>query len=66
MRLFSDGSLIDGSVGAAGLLMVDGVVKRVKGVLLGSAKRYGVYEAEGVGQVLAIECLREEEDEKID
>ncbi|KAJ7431479.1 hypothetical protein FB451DRAFT_970009, partial [Mycena latifolia] len=35
VQLFSDGSLIDGSVGAAGVLMVDGVVKRVKGVLLG-------------------------------
>ncbi|KAJ7187284.1 hypothetical protein C8R46DRAFT_879917 [Mycena filopes] len=45
--------------------MVDGVVKRTKGVLLGSAKRYGVYEAEGVGQVLALECLRQERDEDI-
>ncbi|KAJ7175678.1 hypothetical protein C8R46DRAFT_830214, partial [Mycena filopes] len=65
VQLFSDGSLIDGKVGAAGLLMVDGVVKRVKGVLLGSATRYGVYEAEGVGQVLALECLRLEDDENI-
>ncbi|KAJ7118339.1 hypothetical protein C8R44DRAFT_576694, partial [Mycena epipterygia] len=37
--LFSDGSLIDGMVGAAGVLMVDGVVKRVKGAQLGSAER---------------------------
>ncbi|KAJ7747561.1 hypothetical protein B0H16DRAFT_1320349, partial [Mycena metata] len=57
VTLFSDGSLIDGKVGAAGLLCVDGVVKRTKGLRLGSAKRYGVYEAEGVGQVLALECL---------
>jgi hypothetical protein len=58
VRLFSDGSLIEGKVGAAGLLMVDGVVKRQKGVRLGSAKRYGVYEAEGIGEILALECLK--------
>ncbi|KAJ7063767.1 hypothetical protein B0H15DRAFT_66670 [Mycena belliarum] len=45
VTLFSDGSLIDGKVGAAGLMMVDGVAKRVKGVQLGAAKRYVVYEA---------------------
>ncbi|KAJ6561096.1 hypothetical protein DFH09DRAFT_829095, partial [Mycena vulgaris] len=66
VKLFSDGSLIDGCVGAAGILMVDGVVKRAKGVLLGSAKRYGVYESEGVGEVLAMECLRKEEDQVIE
>jgi hypothetical protein len=44
---------------------VDGVVKRTKGLRLGSAKRYGVYEAEGVGIVLAMECLRQEADEQI-
>jgi hypothetical protein len=66
VTLFSDGSLIDGKVGAAGLLCVDGVVKRVKGVRLGSATRYGVYEAEGVGQVLALECLRQEMDEQVE
>jgi hypothetical protein len=63
VTLFSDGSLIDEMVGAAGLLCVDGVVKRVKGVQLGTAERYGVYEAEGVGMVLALECLRQEKDE---
>ncbi|KAF7373394.1 RNA-directed DNA polymerase from transposon X-element [Mycena sanguinolenta] len=66
VSLFSDGSLIDGQVGAAGLLCVDGAVKRVKGVRLGTAKKYGVYEAEGVGQILALECLRLEVDEWID
>ncbi|KAF7346431.1 RNA-directed DNA polymerase from transposon X-element [Mycena sanguinolenta] len=65
VTLFSDGSLIDGRVGAAGLLCVDGTVKRVKGLRLGSAKRYGVYEAEGVGQILALECLRLEAEEWI-
>ncbi|KAF7337390.1 RNA-directed DNA polymerase from transposon X-element [Mycena sanguinolenta] len=65
VTLYSDGSLIDGMVGAAGLLCVDGVVKRVKGLQLGSMKRYGVYEAEGVGQILALECLRVEVDEWI-
>ncbi|KAJ7173825.1 hypothetical protein C8R46DRAFT_824225, partial [Mycena filopes] len=57
VKLFSDGSLIDGMVGAAGVLMVDGVVKRVKGARLGTARRFGVYEAEGVGEILALECL---------
>jgi hypothetical protein len=66
VTLFSDGSLIDGMVGAAGLLCVDGVVKRTKGVQLGTAERYGVYEAEGVGMVLALECLRLERDEEIE
>ncbi|KAJ7645343.1 hypothetical protein B0H17DRAFT_898619, partial [Mycena rosella] len=57
VQLFSDSSLIDGKVGAAAVLCVDGVVKRAKGVQLGSARRYGVYEAEGAGEVLAMECL---------
>ncbi|KAJ6586357.1 hypothetical protein DFH09DRAFT_910859, partial [Mycena vulgaris] len=57
VQLFSDGLLIDGMVGAAGLMMVDGVVTRSKGVQLGKASRYGVYEAEGVGEMLAMECL---------
>jgi hypothetical protein len=65
VRLFSDGSLIDGKVGAAAVLMVDGVVKREKGVCLGSERRYGVYEAEGIGEILAVECLMEEQDEEI-
>jgi hypothetical protein len=65
VTLFSDGSLIDGMVGAAGLLCVDGVVKRTKGVRLGKATRYGVYEAEGVGEVLALECLRQEVEEQV-
>ncbi|KAJ7019013.1 hypothetical protein C8F04DRAFT_903993, partial [Mycena alexandri] len=52
VKLFLDGSLIGGMVGAAGVLMVDSMVKREKGVQLGSAKRFGVFEAEGVGEVL--------------
>ncbi|KAJ7321928.1 hypothetical protein DFH08DRAFT_712554, partial [Mycena albidolilacea] len=55
VALFLDESLIDGMVGAAVLLCVDRVVKRVKGVQLGTAEWYGVYEAEGVGMVLALE-----------
>jgi hypothetical protein len=65
VQLFSDGSLIDGKVGAAAVLMVDGVVRREKGLRLGSERRYGVYEAEGIGEVLAIECLMEECEEDI-
>lgn len=37
ITLFSDGLLIDGKVGVAGLLCVNGVVKRSKGLRLGSA-----------------------------
>jgi hypothetical protein len=65
VQLFSDGSLIDGKVGAAAVLMVDRVVKREKGLRLGSERRYGVYEAEGIGEVLMIECLMEECEEDI-
>jgi hypothetical protein len=63
---FSDGSLIDGMVGAARLLCVDGVVKQAKGVQLGTTEWYGVYKAEGMGMVLALECLRLEQDEEIE
>lgn len=45
--------------------MVDGVVKRQKGVRLGSERRYGAYEAEGVGEILAMESLAEERDAEI-
>ncbi|KAJ7105587.1 hypothetical protein C8R44DRAFT_886526 [Mycena epipterygia] len=65
VALFSEDSLIDGMVGATGMLMMDEVVRRVKGAQLESAERYGVYEAEGVGRTLGVECLREELDEVI-
>ncbi|KAJ7706968.1 hypothetical protein B0H17DRAFT_918546 [Mycena rosella] len=66
MQLFSDSSLIDGFIGAVAVLCVDGVVKWSKGVRLGTAKRYGVHKAEGMGEVLAMECLCEEEDKVIE
>jgi hypothetical protein len=66
MMLFSDGSLIDGMVGAVGVLCVNGRVKQVKGLRLGTAKRFGVYKAEGIREVLAMECLRLEEEERIE
>ncbi|KAG2072419.1 hypothetical protein BDR04DRAFT_1096675 [Suillus decipiens] len=58
VRVYSDGSAIDGGVGAAAVLMKNGEVKDELRFYLGKVKERTVYEGEVVGMILAIELVR--------
>ena len=60
MRVYTDGSDIDGGVGAAAILFRDGRRRRTLRAYLGESTRHTVYEAELVGILLAAHLLREE------
>jgi ribonuclease HI len=58
IRVYSDGSAIDGGVGAAAILMRDGEVKDELRFYLGKDSEHTVYEGELVGMILAVELIR--------
>ncbi|QRV84548.1 Reverse transcriptase from transposon X-element protein [Ceratobasidium sp. AG-Ba] len=60
VRIYSDGSGIDGGIGAAAVLCRDGQPDKILRLHLGSNKRHVVYEAELVGAMLALHLLANE------
>ena len=60
IKVYTDGSGIEGHIGAAAVLYRNGVLKSRRRMQLGSSKHHTVYEGEGVGMVLGLELLREE------
>ncbi|KAF8591816.1 ribonuclease H-like protein, partial [Ramaria rubella] len=58
--VYSDGSCIDGRVGAAAVLFRDGQRKRSLRKYLGKENHHTVFEAELVGMCLGVELLRTE------
>ncbi|KAF5317581.1 hypothetical protein D9619_013186 [Psilocybe cf. subviscida] len=54
LQVYSDGSGLDGRIGAAAVLFRDGKQKNEARYYLGSAKKHTVYEGESVGAVLAL------------
>jgi len=60
LRVYSDGSAIDGGVGGAAVLMRGEEVVREKRFHLGNDGEHTVYEGELIGMILAVELLREE------
>ena len=60
IRVYSDGSGIDGKIGAGAVLYHAGRLKSALRYQLGSATRHTVYEGEGVGLVLGMELIRKE------
>lgn len=60
VKLYTDGSGIEGKIGAAAVLYRDGVLKSRRRMCLGMEKHHTVYEGEGVGMILGLELLREE------
>ncbi|QRV94576.1 Reverse transcriptase from transposon X-element protein [Ceratobasidium sp. AG-Ba] len=62
VRIYSDGSGIDGGIGAAAVLCRDGQPNKILRLHLGSDKRHVVYEAELVGAMLALHLLANEHD----
>lgn len=60
LRAYSDGSMIDGGVGGAAVLMKGKEKIRERRFYLGSADKYTVYEGEVVGMILAVKLLLDE------
>ena len=59
--MYTDGSRVDGKIGAAAILYCDGVLRRKRRMRLWSEKHHTVFEGEGVGLILGMELIREEE-----
>jgi len=60
IQVYSDGSGIEGKIGAAAVLYRDGVLQGELRFHLGSDKHHTVYEGEGIGMVLGLELIRSE------
>lgn len=59
-RVYSDGSLVNGGVGGAAVLMRGNEVVKSRRLHLGSDGEHTVYEAELVGMILAVKMLHKE------
>src|ERR1700690_1244517 len=60
IQIYTDGSGMDGTVGAAAVLYRNRQQKRSLRFQLGSDRDHTVFEAEGIGLVLGMELLRQE------
>ena len=58
IKVYSDGSIHDGTVGAAAVLYRGGKCKRTLRLQLGSAEEHTIYEAELVGLILAMQLIK--------
>ena len=54
-------SRVDRQIGATAVLYCDGILKRKRRMRIGSAKHHTVFEGEGIGLILGLELIREEE-----
>ena len=62
IKVYTDGSGIDGHIGAAAILYRDGILQRKMRMKLGLSKHHTVYKGEGIGMILGLELIREEEE----
>jgi ribonuclease HI len=60
VKVYTDGSGYEGQVGAGAVLYQDGRIRRRR-MRLGSIRNHTVYEGEGVGMILGLELIREEQ-----
>jgi ribonuclease HI len=58
IKIYTDGSGLEGSIGAAAVLYRNGRLQSKLRYRLGMTKKHLVYEGEGVGMVLGLELLR--------
>lgn len=65
VKVYSDGSIQNGQVGAAAVLYRKGKLSRSLRLNLGSAKQHTIYEAELVGLILAIQLIKTEKRGKV-
>ncbi|KAF8809275.1 hypothetical protein BYT27DRAFT_7094613, partial [Phlegmacium glaucopus] len=61
IKVYSDGSSLEGQVRAAAVLYRDGILRSSRRLKLGSLKHHTLFEGEGVGMVLGLELIREEQ-----
>jgi hypothetical protein len=61
VKVYTDGSGFEGQVGAAAVLYKDGIIKSKRRMRLGPIRHHTVYEGEGVGMILGLELIREEQ-----
>ena len=57
VRVYSDGSGFEGGIGASALLYINDRLARSLRFYLGSPTKHTVYEAEGVGELMALHLL---------
>jgi hypothetical protein len=57
VRIYSDGSLRDGGIGAAASLYVGNTIRKTLRYCLGTDKEHMVYEAEMVGVIMGFHLL---------
>ena len=60
IKVYMDGSGIEGQIGAAAVLYHNSVLKSRRRMNFGSTKHHTVYEGEGVGMILGLELIQEE------
>ena len=58
IKVYTDGSGIDGQIGAAAVLYQDSILRNKRRLKLGSMKHHMVYEGEGIGMVLGLELKK--------
>ena len=61
IKVYTDSLGVDRYIGAAAVLYQDRVLKRTRRMGLGSVKHHTVYKGEGIGLILGVELIREEE-----
>ncbi|CAK5279173.1 unnamed protein product [Mycena citricolor] len=61
-KVYTDGSGIDGQIGAAAVLYHNGTIKAIARKYMGTDDQHTVYEAEGIGLNLAIGLIAEQRD----
>ena len=62
IKVYTDGSGIDGRIGVAAILYQDRILQRKMRMKLGLSKHHTVYKGEGIGMILGLELIREEEE----
>jgi ribonuclease HI len=58
LKIYTDGSGVEGRVGAAAVMFHKGLEVRAERFHLGSLQRHEVYDAEGVGLLMAMDMVR--------
>ena len=61
IRVYTDSSGIEGQIRAVAMLYHDSVLVKKMRMELGSEKHHTVFEGEGIGLILGLELIREEE-----
>ena len=61
IKVYMDRSGINGHIGAVAVLYWDRILQRKLRMKLGLLKHHTVYEGEGIGMILGLELIREEE-----